>query len=38
MRLAGTERARYLKHIEESVAPGDAAEKREEMEVAMQQV
>ncbi|XP_066540333.1 nuclear pore complex protein Nup205 [Hoplias malabaricus] len=38
VRLAGTERARYLKQIEESVAPGDAAEKREEMEVAMQQI
>uniref|UniRef100_A0A4W4E6A7 Nucleoporin 205 n=1 Tax=Electrophorus electricus TaxID=8005 RepID=A0A4W4E6A7_ELEEL len=38
VRLAGTERARYLKQIEESVSPGDAAEKREEMEVAMQQI
>ncbi|KAI4886720.1 hypothetical protein NFI96_014775 [Prochilodus magdalenae] len=38
VRLAGTERARYLKQIDESVAPGDAAEKREEMEVAMQQI
>uniref|UniRef100_A0A8B9L3G9 Nucleoporin 205 n=1 Tax=Astyanax mexicanus TaxID=7994 RepID=A0A8B9L3G9_ASTMX len=38
VRLAGTERARYLKQIEESGAPGDTAEKREEMEVAIQQV
>lgn len=38
VRLAGTDRARYLKQMEESVAPGDPADKREEMELAMQQV
>uniref|UniRef100_A0A673LRB1 Nuclear pore complex protein Nup205-like n=1 Tax=Sinocyclocheilus rhinocerous TaxID=307959 RepID=A0A673LRB1_9TELE len=38
VRLVGTDRARYLKQIEETVSPGDLAEKREEMEVAMQQI
>lgn len=38
VRLVGTDRARYLKQIEETVSPGDLAEKREEMEVSMQQV
>lgn len=38
VRLVGTDRARYLKQIEETVSPGDLAEKKEEMEVAMQQV
>ncbi|XP_052008262.1 nuclear pore complex protein Nup205 isoform X2 [Xyrauchen texanus] len=38
VRLVGTDRARYLKQIEETIAPGDLAEKREEMEVAMQQI
>ncbi len=38
VRLVGTDRARYLKQIEENISPGDLAEKREEMEVAMQQV
>lgn len=38
VRLAGTDRARYLKQMEESVAPGDPADKREEMELAMHQV
>lgn len=38
VRLVGTDRARYLKQIEDTVSPGDLAEKREEMEVAMQQV
>ncbi|XP_065139571.1 nuclear pore complex protein Nup205 [Paramisgurnus dabryanus] len=38
VRLAGTDRARYLKQFEETLAPGDLAEKREEMEVAMQQI
>lgn len=38
VRLAGTDRARYLKQMEESVAPGDPVDKREEMELAMQQV
>lgn len=36
-RLAGSERERLLKQAEIS-APGDSAERREEMEVAMQQV
>ncbi|KAE8296562.1 Nuclear pore complex protein Nup205 [Larimichthys crocea] len=36
-RLAGSERERLLKQAEIS-APGDSADKREEMEVAMQQV
>ncbi|XP_075995887.1 nuclear pore complex protein Nup205 [Genypterus blacodes] len=35
-RLAGSERERLLKQAE--MAPGDSAERREEMEVAMQQV
>ncbi|KAK9958794.1 hypothetical protein ABG768_010895 [Culter alburnus] len=38
VRLVGTDRARYLKQIEETVSPGDLAEKKEEMEVAMQQI
>ncbi|XP_056621541.1 nuclear pore complex protein Nup205 isoform X1 [Triplophysa dalaica] len=38
VRLAGTDRARYLKQFEDTVAPSDLAEKREEMEVAMQQI
>ncbi|XDV29042.1 hypothetical protein PO909_032221 [Leuciscus waleckii] len=38
VRLVGTDRARYLKQIEDTVSPGDLAEKREEMEVAMQQI
>uniref|UniRef100_A0A8C1JU32 Nucleoporin 205 n=1 Tax=Cyprinus carpio TaxID=7962 RepID=A0A8C1JU32_CYPCA len=38
VRLVGTDRARYLKQIEETVSPGDLAEKREEMEVSMQQI
>lgn len=38
VRLAGTERARYLKQIEESVACDNPADKREEMELTMQQV
>ncbi|XP_030645807.1 nuclear pore complex protein Nup205 [Chanos chanos] len=38
VRLAGAERIRILKLLEESVAPGDPAEKREEMELAMQQI
>ncbi|XP_053478778.1 nuclear pore complex protein Nup205 [Ictalurus furcatus] len=38
VRLAGTDRARYLKQMEESVAPGEPADKREEMELAMQQI
>lgn len=36
-RLAGGERERLLKQAE-IAAPGDPAERREEMEVAMQQV
>lgn len=36
-RLAGSERERLLKQAE-IVAPGESAERREEMEVAMQQV
>ena len=36
-RLAGGERERLLKQAE-AAAPGDPAERREEMEVAMQQV
>ncbi|XP_076125635.1 nuclear pore complex protein Nup205 [Alosa pseudoharengus] len=37
-RLAGTERMRLLKQAEESIAPGDPADRREELEVAMQQI
>ncbi|XP_073785134.1 nuclear pore complex protein Nup205 isoform X2 [Danio rerio] len=38
VRLVGTDRARYLKQIEDTVSPSNLAEKREEMEVAMQQI
>uniref|UniRef100_A0A671S734 Nuclear pore complex protein Nup205-like n=1 Tax=Sinocyclocheilus anshuiensis TaxID=1608454 RepID=A0A671S734_9TELE len=38
VRMVGTDRARYLKQIEETFSPGDLAEKREEMEVSMQQI
>ncbi|KAK7151895.1 hypothetical protein R3I94_008282 [Phoxinus phoxinus] len=38
VRLVGTDRARYLKQIEDTVSPADLAEKREEMEVVMQQI
>uniref|UniRef100_A0A8D0CKF9 Nucleoporin 205 n=1 Tax=Scleropages formosus TaxID=113540 RepID=A0A8D0CKF9_SCLFO len=37
-RLAGSERARLLKLAEESSSPRDPADRREEMEVAMQQI
>ncbi|XP_051513137.1 nuclear pore complex protein Nup205-like isoform X2 [Myxocyprinus asiaticus] len=36
--LVGTDRTRFLKQLEETLSPGDLAEKREEMEVAMQQI
>ncbi|XP_063052981.1 nuclear pore complex protein Nup205 [Engraulis encrasicolus] len=37
-RLAGAERVRLLKQAEESITPGDPADRREELEVAMQQI
>ncbi|XP_028813350.1 nuclear pore complex protein Nup205-like [Denticeps clupeoides] len=37
-RLVGTERVRLLKQMEEGAGPGDPAERREEMEAAMQQI
>ncbi|XP_035283099.1 nuclear pore complex protein Nup205 isoform X1 [Anguilla anguilla] len=37
-RLAGSERVRILKMVEEGVAPGEPADRREEMELAAQQI
>ncbi|KAI1888548.1 hypothetical protein AGOR_G00186300 [Albula goreensis] len=37
-RLAGSERVRILKMAEEGVAPGEPADRREEMELAAQQI
>ncbi|KAJ8269075.1 hypothetical protein COCON_G00116820 [Conger conger] len=37
-RLAGSERVRILKLVEEGVAPGEPADRREEMELAAQQI